>query len=234
MVVPRSKVPNMVSGRTLVKSTIWSHAGRKYRIEIFGHRMAETGWKWCDVCKPPSVPETVFAYLAQIVFFILKCRLIRTKSANAVPGMEGGLHTSRLLQPVLAALRPKILIRYFRPGCDQMSQIRKFWLGKSISLWNFTPVGHKVSLQDFYPFWPPYGPKFQFGTFDLVAARWVKCKNFDLQRAFCFGTLRQWCVKFLSMSFSCFGHPMDENFDPVPLTRVRPETMLGTFSQWCD
>ncbi len=39
---PRSKVPNLTSGRTLVKSTIWSHPGRKYRIEIFGHRVAKT------------------------------------------------------------------------------------------------------------------------------------------------------------------------------------------------
>ncbi len=56
-------------------------------------------------------------------------------------------------------LWPKILIRYFRPRCDQMGQIQKCWRGKSISLWNFTPVVHKVSLWDFLPILIALRPK---------------------------------------------------------------------------
>ncbi len=37
------------------------------------------------------------------------------KSANTVPGTEGDLHTSHLLQSVLVTLWPKIPIRYLRP-----------------------------------------------------------------------------------------------------------------------
>ncbi len=47
VVAPRSKVTNMVSGCTLIKSTIWSHPSRKYRIGIFGRRLAKmTLLKW--------------------------------------------------------------------------------------------------------------------------------------------------------------------------------------------
>ncbi len=35
----------------------------------------------------------------------------------------------------------------------------------------FAPGVRKVSLQDFSPFWPPYGRKFQIGTFDQGATR---------------------------------------------------------------
>ncbi len=45
MIAPWSKVPNMVSGRTLVKSIIWSNPSRKYRIGIFGRGAAKTGKK---------------------------------------------------------------------------------------------------------------------------------------------------------------------------------------------
>ncbi len=54
-----------------------------------------------------------------------------------------------------------------QPGTsDQMDKIWKFWPGESIFLWNFAPMVPKVSLQDFYTFWSPYGQKFWFSTFD--------------------------------------------------------------------
>ncbi len=51
----------------------------KYRIEIFGLRTTLTGCRTCDVCKPPSVPETAFANLTQLAFFISKCRLSQNR-----------------------------------------------------------------------------------------------------------------------------------------------------------
>ncbi len=68
------------------------------------------GWRRRDICKPPSVPGTAFADLAQIMFFILPLtkNVICAKLANAVHGMEVGLHTLCLLQPILDALQPKI------------------------------------------------------------------------------------------------------------------------------
>ncbi len=48
-----------------------------------------------------------------------------------------------------------------------------------------------------------------------LRTRWVKLENFYLERLFSFGTLHQWCRKFLSGIFTRFGRPMAENFDFV-------------------
>ncbi len=46
MAAPWLEVPHMVPGRTLVKSTIWSHPGQKYQIEIFSLKVAKMGKKF--------------------------------------------------------------------------------------------------------------------------------------------------------------------------------------------
>ncbi len=126
----------------------------------------------------------MFANLAQIAFFVLKCRLSQNGKRylhqihkHTIPGGEGDLHKSCLLQPILAIPRPKIPIRYFSSGCDQM----------------------------------------------------VKLRNFDLERVFHFGTLHQWCVKFLCRNFTRFGHPTAKNSDSVLSTRVRPLVQFENF-----
>ncbi len=65
--------------------------------------------------------------------------------------------------PTVAALWPKIPIRYFRPGCNQMGKIQNFSPGVfcfgTLHQWCI-----KFISRIFYPFWPPYGRKFRFGT----------------------------------------------------------------------
>ncbi len=58
--------------------------------------------------------------------------------------------------------------------------------------------------------------------------RKVKMENFDQERVFRFGTLHQWCVKFLTRIFTRFGRPMPKNSDLVVLSMVWPN---GTFDQ---
>ncbi len=115
MVATWSKVPNMVSGRTLVKSTIWSHSRRKYRIGILSRRAAKTGKKsWRETLCATGVKFrseilcSIFRNTLQHFSFWNKRHFktknaICAKSANVVSGMEGSLHMSCLLQPVLAA-----------------------------------------------------------------------------------------------------------------------------------
>ncbi len=51
---------------------------------------------------------------------------------------------------ILATPLPKIVIRSFWPWCDQIRQIKEFWLGEGISLWNFTS-GPESFLPGFLP-----------------------------------------------------------------------------------
>ncbi len=86
--------------------------------------------------------------------------------------------------------------------------------------------------------------------------RWVKTENYDQAIVFRFGTLRQWCVKFLPRIFYpfwplhsrkfrfgrfdhgatkwCFRPACDQNLGSVLLTIGRLFPYLGTFDQWCD
>ncbi len=70
----------------------------------------------------------------------------------------------------------------------------------------------KFLFRNFYPFWPPYGRKLRFGTFDRGATRWVKFDNFHPERIVCCRTLHQWCVKFLSRIFYPFWPPYGRKF----------------------
>ncbi len=45
-----------------------------------------------------------------------------------------------------------------------------------------------------------------------LLTRWVKLENFDLERVFSFGTLHQWCQKFLSGIFYTFWPPYGRKF----------------------
>ncbi len=51
-----------------------------------------------------------------------------------------------------------------------------------------------------------------FGTFNWDSIRWVKFKNFNPKRVFCFGTLNQWCVRFLSRIFYPFWTAYGQKF----------------------
>ncbi len=102
MVAPQSKVPNMVSGRTLVESTIWSHPGQKYQIRIFICRAAKMGKK---------IPERNF-----------KHHWRKVKKRNTLFSSKF-LNLNHLVEP--RSKVPKILIRYFRLGYNQMHPIRQ-------------------------------------------------------------------------------------------------------------
>ncbi len=100
------------------------------------------------------------------------------------------------------------------PGTsDKIGKIWKFWPEESIFFDTLRQWCVKFLSRTFYPFWPPYGQKFWFGIFDLGANRWwVKFENYDLRRVFCFGTLYQWYVKFLSRTFYPFWPPYGWKF----------------------
>ncbi len=95
----------------------------------------------------------------------------------------------------------------------------------------------------FYPFWPFYGQKFRFGTFDQGATRWVEYENFDLERVFRFGALHQWLLKFFP-GFFLFLAALRPKIpiwyfrlgcdQMVLLTGVWPETNVRYFRPWCD
>ncbi len=55
LVAPWSKFPNIAFSRTLGKSTIWLHSGRKYQIGIFGHRATRTCKKILEKLYVPLV-----------------------------------------------------------------------------------------------------------------------------------------------------------------------------------
>ncbi len=119
----------------------------------------------------------------------------------------------------------------------------------------------KFPSRIFYTFWPPYGQKFQFGTFDpktckksrrgtsritgaefqsTEVALWrvqcftpalrskkVKFENFDLESVFSFGTLLQWCRKFLSRIFYQFLPPYGRK-STISLSAWVLGSLLGT------
>ncbi len=64
-----------------------------------------------------------------------------------------------------------------------------------------------------------------------LRTRWVKFKNFDLERAFCFGILHQWCVKFLSRIFYPFWPPYSQKFQFGTFNR---SATSWYFWLWCD
>ncbi len=65
----------------------------------------------------------------------------------------------------------------------------------------------KFLPRNFYLFWRSHCRKFRFGRFDSGATRWVKFENFNLERVFRFGTLRQWSRKFPFRIFYPFWSP---------------------------
>ncbi len=102
-----------------------------------------------------------------------------------------------------------------------------------------------IFCASFNPFWPSYSRKLGFGAFDQGMTRWVKFENSDLERVFRFGTLHQWCLKFLSKIFCpCWtsyrrkfwfgtfdqGATRWVKFENVDLERV---FRFGTLHQWC-
>ncbi len=117
----------------------------------------------------------------------------------------------------IAPLMRKVFLQEFLPVLQPYSQ--KFWLGsldhcatRWVTFVNvflervcFFGTLHQWCVtflsRIFYPFWPSYGQKFWFSTFGHGATRWIKFNNFHLQRVFCFGTLHQWCIKFLFRIF---------------------------------
>ncbi len=54
--------------------------------------------------------------------------------------------------------------------------------------------------------------KIQIRYFQQGCDQMVKFKNFNLERVFCFGTLHQWCVKFLPRIFYPFWLPYGRKF----------------------
>ncbi len=89
-------------------STIWSYPGRRYWIGIFGRRAAKR------VKNPGEKLYTPLVQSSEVpAWHSAECRVPLRHFAPVVRKIS-----FQNFLPLLANLRPKIPIRYFRPGCD--------------------------------------------------------------------------------------------------------------------
>ncbi len=124
---------------------------------------------------------------------------------------------------------------------DTTTECMTLWWNLWCFEWQVSPLLIRVTewltkwMFEFrFPFWAPYSWNFRFGTFDQVATRWVKFENFDVERVFCFGTLYQWCVKFLSRIFYPFWPPYGQNFLFGTFDQGVTKNHVRYFRAWCD
>ncbi len=125
-------------------------------------------------------------------------------------------------------------------------KFQNFHSRRNISPRNFAPVVRKIYLHDFWPVLVALLQKFQFGTFDRGATRWVKFKNFPLggsifPRNFA-PVVRKvslhdfWLVLVAlqpKIPIWYFWPWYDHKVRSVLSTLVGPFPYLKTFIQWC-
>ncbi len=139
-------------------------------------------------------------------------------------------------------------------------KFKNFDLERVLSFGTLHQWCRKFLSRIFYMFWPPYGRKFRFSTFNPKTGKksWretLHTTGAELQSAIPalrtkpngqnlkFLTWREYfplelytngAESFSSVFFTCFDRSTAKNSDSVLSTGVQPFPYLGTFDQWCD
>ncbi len=162
MIFPSIKTTEMGNGRTMVESTehgFWSHPSQKYQIEIFGHRAANTdkkSWRetfthhWCKFRSKILSPGLHFQ-----IWLIL-----------SHPGRKYQIGIFGHRAAKTGWRIQDICKQSSVPGIVFADLVQKTLLAPNLQMQSLKWKAVCIRRTSSNPFWPPYGQKFQFGTFD--------------------------------------------------------------------